>query len=175
MSDEIFEVIDEVVVGDLTGVQQAITPMAQNVRVRIAKANVQTSQGKDLKSLKLEMKVVEGIPVLNQDTGESEMKFLNKSLFPGFMDLCVWADPTTKISTWYKNKQHLLGFKQLCVAIGEDIKDVRINDEWVRSLLGRELLVNVRHEEESVLSPESGKREKTGTLRERIGNFKKAE
>jgi len=41
-------------------------------------------------------------------------------------------------------------------------------------LVGRELLVSIRHEEETAINPETGKREKTGTLRERIGGFKKA-
>lgn len=170
-----FEVTDEVVVGDLTAVQQAITPVAQGVRVRVATASVKPSEDEQLKSLKVELKVVDGIPVVNQDTGEMELKFQNKSLFPGFMDLCIWANAETKNSNWYKTSQHLLGFKQFCQALDIDIKDVKINDEFLSSLVGRELLVNIRHEEETAVNPETGKREKTGVLRERIGQFKKAE
>lgn len=176
MSDEVeFQVTDEVVVGDLTAVQQAITPVAQNVRVRIAKATVDKSKDGALKTLKTELRVVEGIPVVNQTTGEAELKFQNKPLFPGFMELCVWADPSVKNTQWYKNQQHLLGFKQFCQALDLDIKSVRINDEFITSLIGRELLISIRHEEETAVNPENGKREKTGSLRERIGQFKKAE
>lgn len=175
MSEETgFSVVDEVVVGDLTAVQQAITPVAQGVKVRIAKASVDTSKDKALKSLKVELKIVDGIPVQSADTGELKFKFQNKSLFPGFMELCIWADSTVKNTQWYKNQQHLLGFKQFCQALEIDIKDVKINDEWLASLIGRELLVSIRHEEETAVNPETGKREKTGTLRERIGQFKKA-
>ena len=170
-----FEVTEEVVVGDLTAVQQAITPTAQNIRVKIAKASVDVSKDKDLKTLKLELRVVEGIPVLNSQTGEMELKFQNKPLFPGFMELCIWANSVTKNSQWYKNQQHLLGFKQFCQALSIDLKDVKINDEFLASLVGRELLVSIRHEEETAVNSETGKREKTGSLRERIGQFKKAE
>jgi len=174
-ADEMFDVIEEVVVGDLSAVQQAIVPMAQNVRVRIAKATVEKSKDGALKTLKTEMKVVEGIPVLNADTGETELKFQNKSLFPGFMDLCIWADPAVKNSTWYKNQQHLLSLKQFCKALEIDVKSVKINDEFCSSLVGRELLVSIRHEAETSVNPETGKREATGQMQERIGNFKKAE
>lgn len=174
MSEVPFEVTDEVVVGDLTAVQQAITPVAQNILVRIAKATVKTSESKDLKSLSVELKVVEGIPVVNQESGETELKFQNKSLFPGFMDLCVWANPATKNTQWYKNQQHLLGFKQFAQALGLEIKDIRINDEFLSTLVGQELRISIKHEEETAINPESGKREKTGLLRERIYGFKKA-
>ena len=50
-ADEMFDVIEEVVVGDLSAVQQAIVPMAQNVRVRIAKATVEKSKDGALKNL----------------------------------------------------------------------------------------------------------------------------
>lgn len=175
MNETGFDVTEEIVVGDLTAVQQAITPMAQNVRVKIAKASVDTSKDKALKSLKVELKVIEGIPVLNQETGETELKFQNKSLFPGFMELCIWADGTVKNSQWYKNQQHLLGFKQFCQALGLDIKAVKVNDEFLTGLIGRELLVSIRHENETAVNAETGKREATGTMRERIGQFKKAE
>lgn len=173
MSDVPFEIAEEVSVGDLTAVQQSITPQAQDVKVRIDKASVDMSKDKALKTLKVSLRVVEGIPVFNQETGENDLKFQNKPLFPGFMDLCIWADPTKKNSQWYKNKQHLLGFKQFCQALDIDIKDVKVNDEFLMSLIGRELLVSIKHEEETVINA-SGEREKTGTLRERIHNFKKA-
>jgi len=175
MSDEQvgFDVINEVSVGDLTEVRQEMLPVAQNVKVRIDKASVETSKDKDLKSLKLELAIVDGIMV------GDEMKFANKKVFPGFMDLCVWANPATKNSNWYKTKQHLLGFKQFCQALELDLKDVKINDEFCASLLGRELLINIIHEEETVADPndldQNGKpkRKKTGVLRERIKSFKK--
>lgn len=163
-----FDVQDEVSVGDLTAVQADILPVAQNVRVRIDKAAIDTSKDKALKSLKLELAIVDGIQI------GDEMKYQNKKVFPGFMDLCIWADPAVKSSNWYKTKQHLLGFKQLCQALQIELSNVKVNDEFTTSLLGRELLINIGHEEETVLDPNTGKRIKTGTLRERIRGFKRA-
>lgn len=169
-----FEVIDEIAVGDLTEVRQEMLPIAQNVKVRIDKASVDTSKDKDLKSIKLELAIVDGIMV------DGEAKFINKKVFTGFMDLCIWANPATKNSNWYKTKQHLLGFKQFCQALEIDLTNVKVNDEFCLSLLGRELLINIIHEEESVIDANDldangkPKRKKTGTLRERIKSFKKA-
>lgn len=161
-----FEVVDEVQVGDLTAVQTQILPVAQNVKVRIDKASVDTSKDNALKTLKLQLAIVDGIEV------NGEVKYINKAIFPGFLDLCIWADSAVKTSEWYVNKQHLLGFKQFCQALELDLSSVKVNDEWLNSLLGRELLVNITHEEETVVDAD-GKRVKTGTLRERIRGFKK--
>lgn len=173
--DNPIEVIDEVTVGDLTEVRQEIMPVAQNVKVRINTASVDVSKDKALKSLKVGLKIVDGIAIQNAQTGDLEFKYQNKSLFPGFMDLCIWADPAVKNSAWYKNKQHLMGFKQFCQALQIELKDVKVNDEFCSALIGRELLVNIKHEKETVLNQETGKREETGSLRERIGGFKRAE
>lgn len=163
-----FEVTDEVEVGDLTAVQTQILPIAQNVKVRVMKASVDVSKDKALKSLKVQLQIVDGIMV------GDELKYVNKAVFPGFMDLCIWADPAVKNSTWYQNKQHLLGFKQFCQALGIDLKTVKVNDEFLSGLIGRELLINITHEEDTAINPETGERMKTGTLRERIRGFRKA-
>lgn len=167
-----FDVVDEISVGDLTEVRQEMLPIAQNVKVRIAKASVDTSKDKQLKSLKVQFSIVDGIEV------NGETKFVNKPVFTGFMDLCVWASPL-KDSNWYKTKQYLLGFKQFCQALGIDITNVKINDEFCASLIGQEVLINIIHEEETVVDVNDldangkPKRKKTGALRERIKSFKK--
>lgn len=173
MSEVPFEVVDEVAVGDLTSVQQEILPAAQGVRVRIDKASVATNQTKDLKTLKTELAIVEGIEVVNADTGESELKFVGKKVFPGFMDLCIWANPETRGGNWFKTKQHLLGFKAFCNALELDLANIVVNDEFCQGLIGREMLVNIVHQEDTV-KDEHGKRQKTGTISERITGFKKA-
>lgn len=161
-----FDVVDEVQVGDLSGVQAEILPVAPNVKVRISKASIKTSKDKALKSLNLQLNIVDGIMI------GDELKYVNKPIFTGFMDLCVWADPTVKTSQWYKSQQHLLGLKQLCLALEIDVKSVKINDEWLASLIGRELLINIVHEEETAMNAD-GERIKTGTFREKIGKFTK--
>ena len=176
MGDDVpFDVIDEVVVGDLTDVkeQRSIVPPTQNVKVRVAKASVQENKTKDIKGLKLEVRIVDGIEVLDTESGVTEIKYANKPLFTNLMDLCFLANPSTRNSNWFMTKQHLVGFKKFCVALDIDVTAVKINDEFLQGLIGREVLVDIRHEEDSVLDSTSGKYVGTGTYRERLVNFKK--
>lgn len=167
-----FEVTDGIAVGDLNEVQSAIMPQAQNVKIRIAKAAIKASKAGDLKSLNCEFKIVDGIDVAG------ELKFQNKSLFPGFMDILVWADPATKVSPWYKSKQHLMGFKEFCKALDIELSSVVVNDEFIANLIGRELTCNIVHEAETsnVQDPDTGKieRVKTGQMNIRLKSFRKA-
>lgn len=171
-----FDVVEEIVVGDLTDVkeQRSIVPPSQNVKVRIAKASMQENKSKDIKGLKLEVRIVDGIEVMDTESGVSELKYQNKPLFTNLMDLCFFADPSTRNSNWFTTKQHLVGFKKFCVALDVDVKAIKINDEFLQELNGREVLVDIRHEEESVLDSTSGKYVGMGTFRERLVNWKKA-
>ena len=88
----------------------------------------------------------------------------------------MWADTTVKErgeSEWWKKKQHLVGLKQFCTALEIPLSGLHVNDEFIAGLIGRELAVDISHEEETVIDPTSGKREKTGTLRERLRSWKK--
>ena len=177
MSDEVpFEVIEEVVVGDLTDVkeQRSIVPPSQNVKVRIAKAGIQENKTKDIKSLKLEVRIVDGIEILDTESGVTELKYQNKPLFTNLMDLCFSANPSTRNSNWFTTKQHLVGFKKLCVALDIPVTGITINDEFLKGLIGREVLVDIRHEEDQVLDSTTGKYVGTGTFREKLVNWKKA-
>ena len=169
-----FDVVDEVVVGDLTDVkeQRQVLPVAQRVKVRIAKAGTQATKDKDIKSLKLDLRIVDGILV-----GE-ELKYANKPLFTGLMDLVYWGDLSVKgrsEKTWWTSKQYLIEFKKFCLATGFDIKDVRINDDFFQIITGKEVLVDIQHEEETAVDPTSGERVKLGTFKERLRNWRKAE
>ena len=175
MGDDVpFDVIDEVVVGDLSEVkeQRNVIPPTQNLKVRVNKAGVQENKNKDIKSLKLDLRIVDGIEVLDKESGVTEIKYVNKPLFTNLMDVCFWADPATKNSNWFNTKQHLIGLKKFCAAVDVDVKEVKINDEFLKGLIGRELLVDVVHEEEETLDSTTGEYKGTGTFRERIKNFK---
>lgn len=174
-----FNVTEEVQVGDLSDVKETrvLTPQAQNVRVRITKASTQENKDKDIRSLRLELRIVDGIPVHNQESGEAEMKYQNKPVFTGIMDLIYWADVSVKgrsAKQWWKSSQHLVGLKKFCQALDIDLKSVKVNDDFLETLLDRELLIDIGHEEETQLNQETGERVKLGTFRERIKAFKKA-
>lgn len=163
-----FDVVDEVIVGDLTDVRQEILPASQSVRFRIDKAGMAINKDKDLKGLKLELAIVEGIP-----DAEGNVRFIGKKAFTGVMDLCYWANPETRTKQWFKSKQHLLEFKAFCKALDIDITNVKVNDEFFSTILGREVLANIIHEEES-LKDASGVSQKTGVFKERLKGWKKA-
>lgn len=170
---------DSVVVEDLSSVQPDILPVCQGILGRIKKASIKPSADRSLKSLKLELTIVDGIPLTNATTGETEVKYVGKSVFPGFNDLLIWADPVKKTSRWFTAKQYLLPFKQFVSAMFDVKSDpaliskLTINQEFCSDLIGRTVLFNVRHEAESQLD-EKGNRVKTGLLRERIGGWKRA-
>jgi len=180
-----FDVTEEEVVGDLTQVkeQRSLVPAASNVKMRIAKAGTQINKDKDIKSLKIEVRIVDGIevPVLdpetNQPTGESRAMYINKPMFTGFMDLVYFGNPNTRTGKWWKTKQHLVQFKKFCDALGFDLKDIKVNDAFLNTIIDAEVLVDIQHEEETAETVDGNTGEKTrkklGTFRERLRNWKR--
>lgn len=168
-----FDITEETVVEDLDKVQQDILPVAQNILGLIRKASVAKNKDGDLKYLKLEIAIVEGIPVENQD-GETEYRYRNKVVFPGMMETCFSASNSRKESSeWFKKNQHLLGFKSFCVAMGIDLKKVVINDDFLASLIDRNVLFSIKHEEDRIVN-EKGEKVGTGIFRDRVYGFKAA-
>lgn len=197
MTDETqggFQVTDEQEVADLTETkeQRSIMPVVKALKVRIAKgevaSNANPKEGKvaDIKGLKLEVRVVEGVETHDQETGEVSFKYVNKPLFTGLMDLVFWADlevvgtkgknagKARKDVDWWKNDQHRVEFKKFLTALDLPLKGLKINDEFFANLSGREVLVDIQHEKEQVLNPETGAYVDTGRLSERLKNWKKA-
>lgn len=173
MEEQAFNITDPIAV-DLTDVveQRLLAPASSNVKVRINKASSQTNKDGDIKSLKLEVRIIEGIPVNNPETGETELKYQNKPLFTNMMDLCYWADSESRNSNWFKTKQHLVEFKKFCKALDLPMQ-IQVNDEFLMGLINRELLVDIQHEKETMIDPDTGERKETGGFRERLRNWKK--
>lgn len=171
-----FEVMDNYDVADLTDVkqEQSILPVTKGLKVRIAKAATQTNKAKDIYSLKIELRIVDGI--VNQDSGLHQ--YVNKPLFTGIMDLVYGAkDSQTRDKEgkhWWKSNQHLVEFKNFCKALDISLTGIKVNDEFVSSLIGKELLVDVVHEAQTSMDPSSGERTKTGEFREKLKGWKKA-
>lgn len=174
VEDEVpFEVTEETVVEGLDKVQQDILPIAQNVLGLIRKASVAYNKDKNMKYIKLELAIANGIPTVNTD-GETEYRYRGKVVFPGMLETCFWADPNQKTSDFFKNKQHLLGFKSFCVAMGvKDLSTVKINDTFLTNLIDRHILFSIKHEEETQVG-EDGKKVGTGIYRERVYGWKPA-
>lgn len=194
MSDEetMFEVTEEVVLADIDKIEESkqVLPASQGVRVKIEKASVKkalSDGSKDApaegpnnpvayKYINANFRIMDGISVNVADdqgnfTGETEAKFKNKVLFPNRMDLIFWHNPEVKTSDWWKNKQYIFGFKQLCLALGFDLKEVRVNDAFLEQMNGREILLDIVQEEEQEKNAE-GNWVPKGTFRNRVKNFK---
>lgn len=174
-----FQVGEEIVVGDLTEVKELrqIMPPCQNVKVRISKCGIQQSKDKDITALKLELRIVDGIEITNPETGETKLAYINKPMFTGLMDVIVSADLAVKgrmEKAWWRNRQYLVGLKKFCQAVGLDTTNLKVNDALFETLVGKELLIDIKHEEETSMDPSSGERVKLGTYRERVANFKRA-
>lgn len=184
MSEVPFDVTEEVVIEDLSAVkeQKSLVPVTPKLRVKIAKASVQKSKGGDIKSLKLEVRIVDGIEVSDKETGAVEVKYKNKPMFTGMMDLVVWADLTVKNrgnSEWWKTRQYQVELRKFLSALGYDPKSPpKINDDFFAVIADQEVLVDVTHEEESIkrVNENIGHEEYVGTgvFRERLRNWSKA-
>lgn len=171
--NEGFEVVDQFDVQDLTDVKQEqnLFPATKDLKVRIAKASLQQNKNKNIYALKLELRTVDGI------AGEGgTMTRVNAPLFTSLMDLVYGADLNVDgraEKNWWKNKQHLVEFKNLMNALGVPLSGIKVNDEFLASLVGQEVLVTVRHEAEKV-DDGSGKKVATGEFSQRLSNWKKA-
>lgn len=173
-----FEVTDVIDVPDMSEVkeQRTLIPAAKDVRFRIVSGAVMASNDKTIKGLNLRLAIVEGIDVLNKDTGEYEKKFIGREMTTGLMTLVVWADKSVGArpgSDWWKNDQHLVGLKQFCMAMGIPLTGIKINDAFIGELVGKEVIATIVHEEGSV-KDENGTKQKTGVFQERLKFFKKA-
>lgn len=169
------EVPEEVIVGDLTDVVETknILPVAQRVKMVIRKAETQATKAKDIKSLKLELRIVDGIA-----NAEGIPQYVNKPVFTGLMDLVYWGDLSVKgrdQKSWWTTKQYLIEFKKFCKALDLDLKEVKVNEDFLEALKDREICVDVQHEEETALDEATGQRVKLGTFKERLKNWRKAE
>ena len=173
-----FEVMQEVDVVDLTDVKQDrdLFPVCSGLKVRIHKASSQANKDKDIFSLKLDVRPVDGIEVTDEQSGETTQKYVNKPIFTSIMDLVYSADLSIKgreSNKWWKNNQHLVEFKNFCSALDIPLKGIKVNDAFFSDLLGRELLVSVKHEADSKKDAD-GKKVLLGTFSQKLHSWKKA-
>jgi hypothetical protein len=178
MSEQVpFDITDEVEVADLTDVKQDrnLFPVCKGLKVRINKAAAQQNKDKDISSLKLDVRPVDGIEVTDPESGETLQKYVNAPIFTSIMDLVYAADMSVKgraDSKWWKANQHLVEFKNLCVALDIPLKGIKVNDEWLANLIGKEILVSVKHEKDTQ-KDEHGKKVDLGTFSQRLYGWRK--
>ena len=173
MTNEGFEVVDQFEVQDLTDVkaEKNLFPVVKDMKVRINKAALQTNKDKDIYALKLELRVVDGIP-----NADGEIGRVNQPIFNSLMDLVYGANTEVKgrdTNKWWKNKQHLVEFKNFVTALGLPLSGIKVNDEFLSNMIGQEVLVSVKHEAETT-TDDQGNKVKTGDFQQKLYGWKKA-
>jgi len=196
MSDEGFDVIDSIEIGDLNEVkeQRFVLPPLSNLRVRVKKVKAAMNKDQDTATLNISFQVVDGVPVTNSETGETEMKYADM-LIPQFPQrITYWVHPdkvklkveTAKKETtrqWWKTQQYMVEFKQLISACGIDpsLNDYRKSDRridmdsLVQTLIGCELLCNVIKKEDQARDPQTGEYKGVGTYQNQLSSFRRAQ
>jgi len=159
--------VEEVVMEDLSTLKQEknLVPPSKDVKMRIRSAIVACNKDNTFRQIRLDLQIVDGIQV-----GEI-MKFKNTRLFP---NVTYYADPNKYTKEYFQKKQHLVQLKFLCNAIGEDLSSIRINDAFLTSLSGKEILGTIKQQKSKDWTNGAGQLVE-GEMRNDVVNFKKSE
>jgi hypothetical protein len=162
-----FDVVEEVVVEDLTNVKKikTLVPPTKNVKLRIKSASVDSFNEGKYRNIKLELVIVDGIQV------GDKLLFKGK---PMFQSVTFYADPNTYTKEYFQTKQHLVQLKMLGNALGEDLKGIRINDAFLSSLTGKEVLATIKQAKKKDWTNKNGELV-VGEMENQVVDFKKSE
>lgn len=164
-----FQIEDEIDVGDLSDQQGGVLEPHPKVQFSVKKASVRTAEDKDTKVWMVKRLVVEAqVGPLGVD---GEGKYANKVLFPEFILTFNKADfPETYSKPWWE-KEARFPTKQFLKAIGEDITSVRVNDDFLLNLIGREFIADIKRTEIRQKN-DNGKYIATGDFKNELANFR---
>lgn len=167
--DSGFSINDEFEVGDLADQQGGVLDPAQRVSFEVRKASIRTIEDKQngntwmLRKLAVEV----SISPLGVD---GEGKLANKRIFPEFILVMNTTDYPDKYgSDWWKREARY-PTKQFLKALGIDISSVRVNDEFLAGLMGREFIADIKRKERR--EKVEGKYRGTGEFENQLDNFR---
>lgn len=173
--DDGFDITDEFDVGDLsTQTGNDVIDPAQRVRFEVRRASVRPYQkeGEDAwrkKYLSLDL-------VVTSDGVNGEGKYANKHFFQDELLMANTSAFPELDTDHYKTKARF-GLKGFLKAMGYDpAAPPRINDEFLSSITGREVIADItRREIQSPPAEQGGKWQNTGEFRNEIRNYRSAE
>lgn len=177
MSEAPFDVVDPIEGEDISGATGNDTiEAASKVRFIIKEAKVRRVESKDSGEwhfTQLEPTLVIGpLGVDGQGKYKNKHFFGNQIKFPG---LLLARNKETKNSDWWV-KQSAYQYKQFLLALGLPVKpSPTINDEFLASLAGREIMADIQLVPIQVKDESTQKYVNTDDRQNIITNFKKAE
>jgi len=130
-----FNVQEDVVVDDLTNVQEEkqLVPPAKKVKLLVKKAEIKASKDNAYRWINLQLQIVDGI--------DEAGSYKNKVVFG---KICFYADMAVYgEKDFFKKKQHLIGLKQFITAIGADLAHITINDSFLTSIVNQMVLADI--------------------------------
>lgn len=171
-SEEVgFQVSEEVSVGDLTDQQGGVLEAASKVPFTIRKASVRTQDDKESGKWSVKRLVVEAaIGPLGVD---GEGKYANKVLFPEFVLTFNSADFPEKFASNWWQKEARFPLKQFLRALGREITQVRVNDEFLIGLQNEEFIADIKRKEIQTKGDDQ-KWHGTGDFKNEIANYRAA-
>lgn len=109
MAEEWYNGVEETDIGSLDNIieQKILIPATRNVNMKITKAENFVNKDNTYRQINMQLRITKGI--------DEAGKYKNKVVFAR---VCYYADPTVYTKDFFKNKQHLVGLKQLVKATG---------------------------------------------------------
>ena len=117
-----FEVTESLSLGSLEDVKEekVLIPPSRDALLRIKKATNTLNADATYRQVSVQFVVEDGILIGN------ETKYKGSTVFGKY---CYYADAEKYTKDYFKKRQHLVQFKNLINAIGEDVANVEVNDE----------------------------------------------
>lgn len=129
------DAMTEVYIDTLEDVKETkqLIPAAKNVKFVIKKAESKASKDNAYRWLNLQLQLVDGI--------DEKASYKNKVVFG---KVCYFADMTKYAGKdYFDKKQHLVELKRLLSAVGVDLANVKINEQFLEELKGKMVMADI--------------------------------
>jgi len=135
MVEEGFNVVDEVVIEDLTDVKEEkqLIPPSREVKLLVKKAEVKASKDNNYRWVNAQLQLVDGV--------DAEGKYKGKVVFG---KICYYANMEMYgAKDYFKKKQHLVNLRQFAEAVGMDLAGLKINYQFIQDITGKMVVADI--------------------------------
>lgn len=166
-----FDVNEEIEVGDLSDQQGDVIDAASRVLFSIKKASVRTQEDRDTKKWQVKRLVLEAkVSELGVD---GEGLYAGKIIFGELILTFNAAEFPVKFGKeWWKTKARY-PTKQFFKAMGIDITGIKVNDDFLASLIDRQFVANIQ--KKAITEKVGDKYEPTGEYKNELAGYRAAQ